>query len=105
MVLYPGSLLYMLLPLPWSLNLFCLAHLFIAGMSMYFLALDWTRNRLAAAVAGLGFAFNGLTLNCLMWPNNIAALSLMPMVTLLHSERHKCCPAPLKSSSSRGSSR
>src|SRR5688500_14523438 len=38
LVLYPPSLLYLLLPLPWSLNLFCLGHLFLGGISAYFLA-------------------------------------------------------------------
>jgi len=82
LVLYPGSLIYLLLPLPWSLNAFCLIHLFVAGLAMYFLANRWVGSQLAAAVAGLAFAFNGLSLNCLMWPNNIAALSLMPLVVL-----------------------
>ncbi len=82
LVFYPGSLIYLLLPLPWSLNLFCLLHQVLAGAGMYLLAERWTGSRLAAAVAGLGFAFNGLTLNCLMWPNNIAALGWMPLVIL-----------------------
>src|SRR5947209_4036636 len=82
MTLYPGSLIYLLLPLPWSLSFFCLAHLFLAGLGMYFLAFRWTTNHFAAAVAGVAFAFNGLTLNCLMYPNNIAALGLMPWVVL-----------------------
>lgn len=86
MVLYPGSLIYLLLPLPWSLNLFCLAHLFLAGLGMYRLAERWTGHRLAAAIAGVGFAFNGLTLNSLMWPNNIAALGWMPWVVCLVNE-------------------
>src|SRR4051794_13023085 len=80
LTLYPLSLIYLLLPLPWSLSFFCLVHLFLAGLGMYFLAFSWTNNRLAAAVAGFAFAFNGLTLNCLMWPNNIAGLALMPWV-------------------------
>jgi len=93
LTLYPLSLIYLLLPLPWSLSFFCLAHLFLAGLGMYFLALSWTKSvrgvlrspvwtgsHLAAAVAGFAFAFNGLTLNCLMWPNNIAGLALMPWV-------------------------
>lgn len=80
--LYPGSLLYLLLPLEWSLSLFCLTHLFLAGLGMYFLAWQWTRHRFAAAVAGVAFALNGLALNCLMWPNNIAALGWMPLVVL-----------------------
>ena len=83
LTLYPGSLIYLLLPLPWSLNFFCLLHLFLGGLGMYFLAQRWTNHRLAAAVAGLLFTFNGFTLNCLMWSNNIAALGLMPWVVLL----------------------
>lgn len=83
MVLYPLSLFYVLLPLSWSLGLFCLIHLFLAGLGMYFLARHWTVNRLAACVAGLAFAFNGLTLSCLKWPNNIAALAWMPWLVWL----------------------
>src|SRR5207247_3382601 len=83
MVLYPGSLFYLVLPLSWTLGVFCLLHQFLAGWGMYFLAYKWTRSRLGAAVAGMVFAFNGLTLNCLMWPNNIAALGWMPWVVLL----------------------
>src|SRR6266496_3998461 len=83
MTLYPGSLFYILFPLSWSLGVFCLLHEFLAGLGMYFLAREWTGNRLAAAVAGMAFAFNGLTLNCLMWPNNIAGLGWMPWVVLL----------------------
>jgi hypothetical protein len=82
MVLYPGSLFYLFLPLSWSLAVFCLLHQFLAGLGMYFLAARWTGNRFAAGVAGLLFAFNGLSLNCLMWPNNISALGWMPWVVL-----------------------
>jgi len=83
LVLYPGSLFYLLLPLSWSLAVFCLLHQFLAGMGMFFLASRWTGNRLAASVAGVAYAFNGLTLNCLMWPNNIAGLGWMPWVILV----------------------
>jgi hypothetical protein len=82
MALYPFSLFYLLLPLPWSLNFFCLAHLFWAGLGMYFLAFRWTENRLAASVAGVAFVFNGVTLSCLSWPNYTAALGWMPWVVL-----------------------
>ncbi len=81
--LYPLSLIYLILPLSWGLNLFLLGHLFIAGFGMYLLASRWTQNRLAGAVAGVAFAFNGLTLNCLMQISNLAALAWMPMVVLL----------------------
>src|SRR5438874_2155577 len=82
LVLYPGSIVYLLFPISWSLGMYCLGHLFLAGMGMYFLAQHWTGNRLAAAVAGFAFTFNGLSLNCLMWPNNVAALAWMPLVVL-----------------------
>ena len=81
-VCYPLSCLYVLLPLPWSLNYFCLGHLLIAGVAMYCLALRWTKNRFAASVAGLVFALNGLTINCVMWTSNLAALAWMPLVLL-----------------------
>ncbi len=82
MPLYPPSLIYLLLPLPWSLSFFCLLHLWFAGLGMYFLARCWTSNSFAAAFAGVAFAFNGLTLNLLMWPSHIATLSWMPWVVL-----------------------
>lgn len=80
--LYPLSLIYLLLPLIPGLSLFCLGHLLLAGLGMYFLALNWTQNRLAAAVAGTAFAFNGILLNCLMDTGNLAGLAWMPWVVL-----------------------
>jgi hypothetical protein len=82
MVLYPGTLIYLLFPLPWSLSIFCLGHQWLAGLGMYYLARHWTGSGWAAMAAGLVYAFNGLTLNSLMWPNNIAALGWMPWVVL-----------------------
>ncbi len=82
LTLYPPSLIYLLFPLSWSLGMFCLGHLFFAGMGMYHLARRWTGSNLAAAVAGTAFAFNGLTWHALMWPNDIAALGWMPWVAL-----------------------
>ncbi len=82
MPLYPPALIYLLLPLQWSLSFFCLLHLWFAGFGMYFLARRWTSNSFAAAFAGVAFAFNGLTLNLLMWPSHIATLSWMPWVVL-----------------------
>ena len=72
----------MVFPLPWSLNYFCLGHLVLAGVGMYLLAYRWTQNRLAASIAGLVFALNGLMLNSLMWTSNLAALSWQPLVML-----------------------
>ena len=82
-VLYPPALFYLLLPLSWSLGVFCLLHLFWGGLGMFVLAQRWTHNRLAAAFAGIVFAFNGLMLNSLIWPATIAGLGWMPWVVWL----------------------
>jgi hypothetical protein len=82
MPLYPPALIYLALPLMWSLSFFCLLHLWFAGFGMFQLARRWTENNFAAAFAGVAFAFNGLTLNLLMWPSHIATLSWMPWVVL-----------------------
>jgi hypothetical protein len=81
-MLYPPSLFYLVFPLSWSLGVFNVAHLFLAGMGMYFLARRWTGNQLAAAVAGAAFAFNGLNWHMLMWISNLAACAWMPWVVL-----------------------
>ncbi len=82
LALYPFSLFYLLLPLSWSLGVFCLLHLFLGGMGMYWLAERWTGNRLAAAVAGVAFAFHGFMLSCLIWPHYMVSMAWMPFVLL-----------------------
>ncbi|HTB84820.1 MAG TPA: hypothetical protein VK742_14280 [Candidatus Sulfotelmatobacter sp.] len=82
MPLYPPSLLYLVFPLNWALSFFSLAHLWWAGLGMYFLARRWTKNDFAAAFAGTVFSFNGFTLNLLMWPSHIATFSWMPWLIL-----------------------
>ena len=81
--LYPPTLFYLLFPLSWSLGVFCLLHLFLGGWGMCLLAHEWTKNRFAAAFAGIVFSFNGLMLNSLMWPAFIAGLGWMPWVVWL----------------------
>lgn len=81
--LYPPSLIYLLLPFPWSLSFFSLVHLFWGGLGMYFLAHRWTAHRWGAAVAGILFAFNGVTLYSVMWASQIATWSWVPWVVWL----------------------
>ncbi|MGH7969808.1 MAG: hypothetical protein ACREIC_13875, partial [Limisphaerales bacterium] len=83
MCLYPPALFYLLLPLTWALPMFCLLHLVWGGLGMFHLARQWTRNSLAGALAAIIFAFNGLTLNLLMWPSHIATFSWLPWVLWL----------------------
>ncbi len=82
MPLYPPALIYLTVPLTWALGVFSLAHLWWAGIGMFFLARRWTGNSFAAAFAGTAFAFNGFTLNLLMWPSHIATFSWLPWVIL-----------------------
>ncbi|MGP8198936.1 MAG: hypothetical protein ACLQU4_05470 [Limisphaerales bacterium] len=83
MALYPLSLLYLVPPMPWSMNYFLLGHIFLAGAGMCLLARRWFGNPFAATLAGLVFAWNGLSINLLIWPCHIAALAWMPWVVLL----------------------
>jgi len=83
LALYPLSLFYVLLPMPWSLNCFLLGHLLLGGLGMYCLARHWFGSRFAASVAGLVFAWNGLSIQCLMWPCHTAGLAWMPWVVWL----------------------
>ena len=82
MVLYPLSLLYVLLPMPWSLNFFCVLHLWVGGIGMYFLARRWVGKEWPSALAGVAFLSNGITQAALSWPNYTAALALIPWVVL-----------------------
>src|SRR5208283_4574480 len=82
MPLYPPALLYLTLPLQWSLSCFSLLHLWFAGFGMFLLARRWTGNPFAAAFAGTAFAFNGFTLGLLIWPSHIATFSWLPWVVL-----------------------
>jgi hypothetical protein len=83
MTLYPPSLIYMIFPLSWSLPFFCIAHLFWGGLGMYFLAKSFTRHSMAAALAGVAFSFNGLTLSLMMWQSHEATFSWVPWVLWL----------------------
>ena len=82
LTLYPGSLLFLLPPMPWSLGFFCLAHLFLGGLGMYALARRWTGRRFVAAFAGTAFVFNGVVLTCHIYPNYLATLGWLPWVVL-----------------------
>ena len=86
LTLYPPALVYLLLPLTWALPVFCLGHVVWGGLGMYLLAQRWTQHRLAAALAGVIFAFNGLTMNFLAWPSHIATFSWVSWVWLLGPE-------------------
>lgn len=80
MVLYPASLLYVFLPMPWSLNFFCVLHLWIGAMGIYYLVRRWLGTKWPPALAAVAFVCNGVTQATLSWPNYVAALGLLPWV-------------------------
>jgi hypothetical protein len=79
---YPGSLLFAVAPLPWALNLFALGHIFLGGLGMFCLVRRWTGHSKAAALAGVAYVFNGVTLSSLIWANYTVALGWLPWVVL-----------------------
>lgn len=83
MALYPFSILYLLFPMPWSVNFFSLLHLWWGGLGMYYLARHWVNQPAAGVLAGAAFVFNGATLSALVWPNFTVALGWMPWVVWL----------------------
>ena len=80
MTLYPPSLFYIFLPLPWSLNFFCLLHLIFGAVGMYLFARRWINDDFPALFSAVAFVFNGIILSCLMWPNYTAALAWAPWI-------------------------
>lgn len=82
MCLYPGNIIFLALPLPWSLGIFCLLHLWFGGMGMFFLARRWLGNPIAAAFAAVAFTVSGVALSCLIWPNYCVALGWMPWLMM-----------------------
>ena len=86
MVLYPGSLIYVLFPLPWSLAWFCVLHILLGGIGMFRLGRQRTNCGFAGAFAGVAFAFGGMLLGCIIYPNYLVAFAWMPWLFLLLPE-------------------
>ena len=82
MVFYPGSLIYLIFPLPVSLAWFCVLHIFLGGVGMRRLALCWTGSDFGAAVAGVSFAVGGMMLGSVIYPNYLVAFGWLPWVFL-----------------------
>lgn len=82
MVLYPGSLIFVLFPLPTSLAWFCVLHLLLAAVGMYQLGWRQTESRLAAAFGAVAYPFGGLLLGCIIYPNYLVAFGWLPWLYL-----------------------
>jgi hypothetical protein len=82
MVLYPPTLIYLILPTWYGLPLFMFVHLALGGVGMWQLLLNLTGKSQPAALAGFSFGFSGLPLSLLCWPAHCAAYGLAPWVIL-----------------------
>src|SRR5581483_458034 len=80
--LYPFSLFYLIFPLSWALGVYALLHMLWGGLGMFYLARRRTGSRLAGALAGTVFCFNGLTWHSIMWPHNLCTMAWMPWTVL-----------------------
>jgi hypothetical protein len=79
---YLPNWLFLMLPLPWSVNFSLLLHLVLGGWGMYALTRRWGVEGFAASFAGLAYVFNGVSLSCFQWSNYIASLGWLPWVVL-----------------------
>jgi hypothetical protein len=62
-VLYPGKLLFAVVPFAWAMRLYVVAHVVLAFAAMLALARTWRLSAPAAILAGLCYAFGGPVLS------------------------------------------
>jgi hypothetical protein len=56
-VLYPGKVVYAVMPYPWAARLYIVAHSLLALGTMWFLVRSWETSPTGAAIAALSYAF------------------------------------------------
>ncbi len=62
-VLYPGKILFALVPYAWGLRLYTVGHEVLAFWAMVALMRSWRVSWIGAALAGLSYAFGGVVLS------------------------------------------
>jgi len=78
--LYPLSLIFYLIPLPRAYGFFTLLQLWLAGLSMYFLARVLGMRRLGSIVASLAYELSGFFVVSVVFPMIIAAAAWLPAI-------------------------
>ena len=58
-VLYPGKLIYAVLPYPWAVRIYAVAHSALAFAGMIALMRSWGTSRVGSSLAALAFTFGG----------------------------------------------
>src|SRR4051812_25884956 len=78
--IYPGSLIFMFLPLLGATKLYMVAHVLIAGSGAYVLLRSWGARKPAAMLAGITSMFGGYSAVSMEWPFVLSALAWLPWV-------------------------
>ncbi|MBV8084103.1 MAG: hypothetical protein JO247_04725, partial [Chloroflexi bacterium] len=81
-VLYPFTLLFVLLPLARAYGYFAALHLFFAGASTYAFLRTSGTSRAAGIVGGLTYMFSGRLVTSILWPQMIGAIVYLPLLLL-----------------------
>jgi len=79
-VLYPGSLLLYLLPMPFAFNLLLAAHYPLAGLGLYLLLRRWSLGHGPALVGALAFMLGGYFVSIGNFPNNVQTVAWLPWI-------------------------
>lgn len=77
-VLYPGSVLFYLLPMPWSFDVTIVLHFLLVGMGTWVLLRRWGRGRPAAALGAVAFMLGGYLVSVANYPNNLQTVAWIP---------------------------
>jgi hypothetical protein len=58
-VLYPGKVLYAVMPYAWAARLYTISHVLLAVLGMYALMRSWCVSRTGSGIAAISYAFSG----------------------------------------------
>lgn len=78
-VFYPISLVYYVLPMPWSFDLFIALHFIIAGAGTYYMLRAWETRRIAAAIGALAWAFTPSFVSIIDNVSFLTSLAWLPL--------------------------
>jgi len=82
-VLYPATLLYLILPLFTAFKLYYLIHALLGWVGLYYLCRSYGVSEKAAFLGASLFSFSGMYLSSFEFYNHIAALAWMPWILLI----------------------
>ena len=78
--MYPLSLIYYLLPLPFAYGVFTVVHFFLSGLFTYLFARTLGASRAGAFLAGVVFTFSAFIVVSVNWPMYMAAAIWLPFL-------------------------